>query len=143
MSVKRHDTAGKSPSVRCYKYKFGGAYFILTRPWATWSSQKCPNVVQYTIILSVNFSWIKYSMVYSRPNIYLKMFHNLFILLEKTSESYVFTYILENKILPLVLKYVGYKFNMCNYFLPQRTETYIYFFMFYLYFNFLYKDQSS
>lgn len=82
-------------------------------------------------------------MVYSRPNIYFKMFHNLFTLLEKTSESYVFTYILANKILPLVLKYVDYKFNMCNYFLPHIVKLLYIFFHVYLYFNFLYKGQSS
>lgn len=142
MSLKRHDISGKSPSLRCCKYKFGGAYFILTRLWATWTSQKHPNVVQYTIFLSVNFSWVKYSMVYSRPNIYFKMFHNLFILLKKSSKSYVFTYILANKILPLVLKYAGSKFNMCNYFW-NLFDGHIYFFMIYLYFNFLYKEQSS
>lgn len=92
--------------------------------------------------LSVNFSWVKYSMVYSRPNIYFKMFHNLFILLKKSSKSYVFTYILANKILPLVLKYAGSKFNMCNYFW-NLFDGHIYFFMIYLYFNFLYKEQSS
>lgn len=75
-----------------------------------------------------------------RHNIDFKMFHLFICLLEKTSKSYIFTEILQ-------MKYVGYKFDMCNYFLPCKIKICLmpiyFFFMFYLYFNFVYKPWSS